>query len=123
MGNASLPSQHAALAALARQDVPPAEVTDMLRRHWKLVDEALSATPLLKYRQPGGAFYAFIDIRAITADSAAWCEQLLEETGVALVPGEAFSAPGFVRIRTRPMKPRSSALARIKKFVAQKGGA
>ncbi|MBI2588785.1 aminotransferase class I/II-fold pyridoxal phosphate-dependent enzyme [Candidatus Saccharibacteria bacterium] len=54
--------------------------------------------PKIKFSQPGGAFYFFIDIRQLTHDSQTWCEQLLKEGQVALVPGEAFGAPGFVRL-------------------------
>ncbi len=97
MGNASLPSQHAALAAMAQGDVPPKDVTEMLHKHLQLVEESLASTPL-KYKKPGGAFYVFLDLRPLTDDSAEWCERLLNETGVALVPGEAFSAPGFARL-------------------------
>lgn len=98
MGNASLPGQHAGLAAMERHDRPPAETLRTLKRHLQLVDRTIAAAPLLSYERPSGAFYAFIDIRAITHDSAGWCEKLLNETGVALVPGEAFDAPGFVRL-------------------------
>lgn len=121
MGNASLPSQHAALAALARGDKPPIEVIDTLKRHWELVDKTLSGTPL-KCRKPGGAFYAFIDLRSVTQNSAAWCEQLLEETGVALVPGEAFNAPGFARLTySADETTLKAALLQLKKFIVNKG--
>jgi aspartate aminotransferase len=97
-GNAAVPSQHAALAAMTRFDKPPASTITMLKRNRKIVDELLSSIPKIKYVIPGGAFYFFIDIREITVNSSQWCENLLISTGVALVPGEAFSAPGFVRL-------------------------
>ena len=52
---------------------------------------------------PGeGAFYVFADcsgaIEALDlADDGAFCEHLLEQAGVALVPGGAFGAPGHAR--------------------------
>jgi aspartate aminotransferase len=98
MGNAAVPSQQAALAALERHDQPPAETITTLRRQRELVDEAVAKMPGISYQRPGGAFYAFLDVRDITSDSATWCERLLIKTGVALVPGEAFSAPGFARL-------------------------
>jgi aspartate aminotransferase len=98
MGNAAVPSQYAALAALHEGDVPPAATLQTLQDHRKLVAEKLAPTPGLSYCQPGGAFYVFLDLRDITNDSAAWCERLLIDAGVALVPGEAFSAPGFARL-------------------------
>lgn len=124
MGNASVPSQHAALAALERRDTPPAETTALLKKHLKMVETALEDCPPLKYRKPGGAFYVFIDVRGITSDSAQWCEDLLEQTGVALVPGEAFSAPGFARLSfVADEKTLAGALDGIKSFVSKKGNA
>jgi aspartate aminotransferase len=98
MGNASVPAQHAALAALALGDQPPQETIDTLIKQRKLVETVLGGSLNVSYQAPGGAFYVFLDVRKITKDSARWCEQLLIDTGVALVPGEAFSAPGFARL-------------------------
>jgi aspartate/methionine/tyrosine aminotransferase len=49
---------------------------------------------------PQGAFYFFLDIRPLKMTSAEVCERLLEEAGVALVPGSAFGeyGEGFVRM-------------------------
>jgi len=122
MGNASVVSQHAALAAMEHGDSPPEKTTALLEKHLKLVEKTLDECQPLTYRKPGGAFYVFIDLRAITQESARWCEQLLEQTGVALVPGEAFSAPGFARLSfVADETTLKGALAGIKLFV--KGGA
>lgn len=40
--------------------------------------------------EPDGAFYVWLDCSAFTADSAAFASQMLEEAGVAMVPGEDF---------------------------------
>jgi aspartate aminotransferase len=47
---------------------------------------------------PPGAFYAFADISQITEDDAGFALRLLEDTGVAAVPGSAFHAPGHIRL-------------------------
>jgi aspartate/methionine/tyrosine aminotransferase len=49
---------------------------------------------------PQGAFYFFLDVRPLKMTSAEVCERLLEEAGVALVPGSAFGeyGEGFVRM-------------------------
>lgn len=104
-GNAPLPSQHAALAALENGDRPPSSTMTDLKSRRKLVDQALKQIPGLKYKLPGGAFYFFIDLRAITNDTAQWCEALLNATGVVLVPGEAFGAPGFARLTFTASEP------------------
>jgi aspartate aminotransferase len=97
-GNAALPSQEAALEAMARHDQPPADTLATLRTQRQQVDTALKDVPGITYHLPGGAFYFLLDLRAITDNSAQWCEQLLMKAGVALVPGEAFAAPGFARL-------------------------
>ncbi len=57
--------------------------------------------------EPEGAFYAFPSVagvlgrtirRRVVDSSAALCEVVLEQAEVALVPGEAFGAPGYVRL-------------------------
>lgn len=118
-GNAPLPSQHAALAALERGDRPPEATIKSLKRQRRLVDEELKRITGLKYYLPGGAFYFFLDLRELTDNSATWCEHLLEATGVALVPGEAFDAPGFARLTFTADEPTlKKALAALRKFAA-----
>lgn len=122
-GNAPMPSQQAALAALAQGDKPPAEIIKTLKRQRKIVDDTLKTMPGLRYHLPGGAFYFFLDLRELTDNSAEWCEHLLIEAGVALVPGEAFSAPGFARLSfVNDEATLIKALEQIKQFVATGGG-
>jgi aspartate aminotransferase len=99
LGNAALPSQEAALAALTKHDQPPASTISALKRQRQMVMDSLDALAGIDYHCPEGAFYIFIDLRRLTKlPSSEWCERLLNQTGVALVPGEAFSAPGFARL-------------------------
>jgi aspartate/methionine/tyrosine aminotransferase len=51
-------------------------------------------------KPPQGAFYFFLDFRPLKMTSNEICERLLEEAGVALVPGSAFGSQGegFVRL-------------------------
>lgn len=97
-GNASVTSQHAALTILEHRDTTPPEIIKTLQRQRRLVDEALRLIPKVRYHLPGGAFYFYLDVRSITDNSLGWCEELLNATGVALVPGEAFGTPGFARL-------------------------
>src|SRR5690606_15474224 len=100
------PSQAAALAALtqpARARASIAEMVSAFRRRrdlvLRLVEEKL---PHCSYVQPNGAFYVFLRVDAEydaeTPDSTSWCSKVLEETGVALVPGAAFGDDRFVRM-------------------------
>lgn len=47
---------------------------------------------------PGGAFYIFPDVRCFGMTSEMFCERLMNEAKLALIPGECFSCPGYVRI-------------------------
>lgn len=118
MGNAAVPSQMAALAALENNDTPPKETLNKLKVRRTEVLKQLDGIENLRFHTPEGAFYFFLDLRKITKDSAKWCETLLEKTGVALVPGEAFSAPGFARLTfVTDDKTLKTALSKLKAFI------
>lgn len=64
-----------------------------------LAVSSINAIQGLHTLSPQGAFYLFISIgSACGGDSMAFCKQLLEQEGIALVPGSAFGADGFVRL-------------------------
>lgn len=96
MGNASIISQFAAIAALEKNNEPV--MFKELKSNLELACNKLDRIDKVKYVKPSGAFYIFLDIRQMTDKSTEWCEDLLQKKGVALVPGEAFFAPGFARI-------------------------
>jgi len=54
----------------------------------------------VKVVPPQGAFYFFLDLRALNMSSVEMCERILEEEGVGLVPGSAFGeqGEGFIRM-------------------------
>lgn len=97
-GNAPLISQYAGIAAMQRDDQPPAANLDHLKQNLKLTEAMLKNIKGLKTNTPGGAFYIYLDLREITDNTLKWCENLLDKYGVALVPGEAFLTPGFARL-------------------------
>lgn len=47
--------------------------------------------------KPEGAFYLFVNIKELTEDSMKFCSDLLEQKGVAVVPGLAFGTEGYFR--------------------------
>lgn len=93
------PSQAAAIAALSAPEDVVAELRDTYRRRRDILLDVLGGTDLLA-QVPDGAFYALVDIRSSGLGSVAFARRLLEETGVATVPGETFgpSCDGYVRI-------------------------
>jgi aspartate aminotransferase/aminotransferase len=78
------------------------------RERRRIVLDALSACEDLAVIPPSGAFYAFPDVSAIGLSATEFCTELLQEEGVALVPGDAFGAPGHVRIAYTTRKERVS---------------
>lgn len=82
-------SQHAALAALDCGDELDANVARYAANREILLRE-LPAAGIGVPAPPDGAFYVYADLGRLTNDSARFCEALLEETGVAIVPGTDF---------------------------------
>jgi aspartate aminotransferase len=102
-GNPNSIAQKAGLYALTEQ-VNLSEMVAEYDRRRRYVIERLNALPGVTCGTPRGAFYAFPDVRGVLArpggptTSSALAEYLLEQAHVALVPGEAFEAPGFLRL-------------------------
>jgi aspartate/methionine/tyrosine aminotransferase len=94
-------TQHAALAALTGPQDTVEEMRLAFDQRRKLMHSMVSQIPGFECVEPQGAFYVFPDVSAALGDryptSEALAEGILEEAGVALVPGESFGAPGFLR--------------------------
>jgi aspartate aminotransferase len=96
-------TQKAAAAAL---NGPQGCVTEMLDEYRIRRDQLcqwLSVEPRLRVQKPEGAFYLFVDVSDFLSPdrlrtSSDMAQALLDEARVALTPGEAFDAPGFIRI-------------------------
>lgn len=101
--NASSVSQKAAEAALEGDQEVVAEMTAAYRVRHDFVIPALNEIPGFECRAGEGAFYAFPRVTAAIAalglkDDVEFVEYLLSKADVALVPGSAFGAPGYVRL-------------------------
>ena len=101
--NACSISQVAATAALTGDQSAIGRMCAEFRSRHDLVQPLIDSIDGVSCRPGSGAFYLFPDVSEVQArkqlaDDVAFCKALLEETGVALVPGTAFGAPGFVRI-------------------------
>ncbi len=100
-------SQRAALAALTGPFEPVEQMRAAFDRRRRTMYEMLSGIPGVEVVEPEGAFYAFPDVSAhlgreirgrrfeTVTDLAAF---ILDEVEVAVVPGEAFGAPGYARL-------------------------
>jgi len=96
-------SQYAATVALNDDQSCVAEMAREYRQRHDFVVPALDALPGITCRPGWGTFYAFADIEGALAareipDDGQFAERLLEDAGVAVVPGNGFGAPGHVRV-------------------------
>jgi aspartate aminotransferase len=101
--NASSIAQKAAVAALAGPQSAVGEMVAEYRGRRDALCRWLGAEPRLHFDAPAGAFYLFVDVGDLLSvngcrTSAAFAQALLEEARVAVTPGEAFDAPGYIRI-------------------------
>jgi aspartate aminotransferase len=121
--NASSISQYAGLAALTGpMDSVPVMLAEYARRRARIL-AGLSAIPGVSCPEPSGAFYAFPDVSAHlvngSGDSTALARQLLEREHLAVVPGDAFGAPGFLRFSYATSMDRiEEGLRRLERFFA-----
>jgi aspartate aminotransferase len=101
--NASSISQKAATAALRGDQGCVTAMTHAFKERRDFVVRALNAMPGVSCLPGDGTFYAFAEVsRAIAAlgcrDDGEFAELLLNDAGVAVVPGSGFGAPGHVRL-------------------------
>jgi aspartate aminotransferase len=121
-------AQYAALEAMrGTMDTVPPMLVEYAKRRKRIV-EGLRAIPGVTCEWPGGAFYAFPNISAHLGGGknsfAKSCTELskllLDKAQVALVPGEAFGAPGFLRLSYATSIERiEEGLRRLDKFFAR----
>ncbi|SHK18440.1 pyridoxal phosphate-dependent aminotransferase [Paramaledivibacter caminithermalis] len=70
------------------------------KRRRNLIVSYLDQIDGIEYVKPKGAFYVFFSIKNFGMDASEFCNYILEEAGVAIVPGDSFGeyGKGFVRI-------------------------
>jgi aspartate aminotransferase len=96
-------TQKAVVAALTGSQAPVRAMLDEYRTRRDQLHAWLSADPRLRCSKPAGAFYMFLDVSDLLSvdglrTSLDFADALLTESRVAVTPGEAFDAPGFIRI-------------------------
>jgi aspartate aminotransferase len=98
-----------------------ADVEMMRVEFKKRRDEAVklfNAIDGLSVIKPDGAFYLFVNIKEISNDSLQFCRDLLEQTGVAVVPGIGFGSDGYIRFSfATDMESIKEGIRRIENFV------
>ena len=101
--NVSNVSQRAALAALTGPSEPVEAMRQAFDVRRRTMHSMLESMPGVTCAEPGGAFYCFPSFEELIAagrfeSSIELCERALDQAEVALVPGEAFGAPGHARL-------------------------
>jgi aspartate aminotransferase len=123
-GSAAHPAQWAAATALADERVEP-ELDEIFRglraRRDRVVQHFRTHLPGVEFVDPLGGFYFFFRVDGFfgsnVASSSDFCRHLLDEGGVALVPGAAFGDDRWVRLSySRPDAILEDALPRISYF-------
>lgn len=112
-------SQYAAIEAMKNGDEDVAYMVSEYDHRRKMLVEELNRMGLHCF-EPKGAFYAFPSIQSTGMTSEQFCEELLKDQKVAVVPGNAFgeSGEGFVRISyAYSVENISNALEKIDNFI------
>ncbi|WP_437202155.1 pyridoxal phosphate-dependent aminotransferase [Planctomicrobium sp. SH664] len=121
-------SQYAAVAALnGSQDCVQEMLTEFAKRR-DYVAGRVSQIPGITFPEPGGAFYLFFNVSEyfnkklpqgkVVKDSTEFCTAVLEDAHVALVSGDDFGAPGYVRLSfATSMKMLEGGLDALQKFL------
>jgi len=101
-------SQRAAIAALTGDQACVGEMRAAFDRRRRTMYDLLAAIPGVTCLEPEGAFYAFPSFTGVlgrplaggraASSTLELAEIVLEEAKVAIVPGEAFGAPGYARL-------------------------
>jgi aspartate aminotransferase len=122
-------AQKGAVEALTGTQEPMMAAMKVLNQRRQIMIKALSEISMIECIEPVGAFYAFPDISKtfgkktsaglLIEDSTLFSAALLDQEGVAVVPGAEFGAEGHVRMSYAISDKRlTDALARFKKFIA-----
>lgn len=115
--------QLASIRALEYGDVDVYRMRDSYDQRRRLIVDGFNNVGLACF-EPRGAFYAFPSISSSGLTDEAFCEQLLLEDRVALIPGSAFgdSGAGFIRASYASSEANiERALERIARFVQRHG--
>lgn len=95
--NPSSISQAAALQALKSKQDDVKAMRDEFRKRRDLIMSLIDKIPELSYIRPEGAFYLFCNVSKV-AESFEFAKKILDDKNVALIPGNGFGAPGYVRM-------------------------
>ena len=113
-------AQYGALAAVSGPRDCVREMVAHFDERRQLLSAGLQAIPGLTLMPPEGAFYAFPDVSAYGLDSMTLCNRLLDEVGLAVVPGVAFGDDRCIRLSCAAAPATiEDGLERLQRFLAR----
>jgi aspartate aminotransferase len=127
--NVNSVAQRAVVAALTGPQSCVTEMLDEYRRRRDQITAWLTEDSRLRVVKPAGAFYLFVDVGDLLSPdgfrtSTDLAQALLDKARVVLTPGEAFDAPGFIRLSYAASMDRlREGATRILEFVRAHAGA
>ncbi|OYD90501.1 aspartate aminotransferase [Nostoc sp. 'Peltigera membranacea cyanobiont' 210A] len=111
-------AQYGAIAALQSSQDCVEEMRQAFAKRRQVMLDRLNAIPGLSTAKPDGAFYLFPDISKTGLKSLEFCDALLEEHQVAVIPGIAFGADDNIRLSyATDMATIEKGMDRLEKFV------
>ena len=111
-------AQYGAIAALESSQDCVEEMRQAFAKRRQVMLDRLNAIPGLSTAKPDGAFYLFPDISKTDLKSLKFCDALLEEHQVAVIPGIAFGADDNIRLSyATDMATIEKGMDRLEKFV------
>ncbi len=128
--NANSIAQMAAKAALAGSQKPTLKMVEEFKQRRDLITEKINQINGLKARLPQGAFYLFVNVKGLLgkeiagkkiSDDQSLANLLVEEAGVATVPGSYFGKAGYLRLSYASSEAKiKAALARMARLIEGK---
>lgn len=112
-------SQAAAAQALKEPEDGIRAMREEFRKRRDLMAAELKSIPQISYVLPQGAFYLFCDFSKL-GFSEQIARQILDDVKVAVIPGDSFGAPGFIRLSFATSAERiHEGIKRIKEWIRQ----
>ncbi len=114
-------AQYGAIAALEGSLDCVEEMRQAFAKRRQVIYDLVNAMPGISCTKPDGAFYIFADISKVATNSLEFCDALLEEQQVAVVPGVAFGTEGHIRISyATVLATIEKGMTRLEKFLASR---
>jgi aspartate aminotransferase len=116
-------TQVAGAAALTGDQTPVTEMVAQFRRRRDAIVAGLNGLPGIRCLEPKGAFYVFPNVSALGGTEKEIAEALLEEAGIATLPGTAFGAygQGYLRLSyANSLENIRKALDRMREWLASR---